>query len=121
MTDETPIRLDVASRPTIIDVARQARVSPATVSNVVNERTYVEAENRKRVLAAVGERASPPTRRPPRLRTGRADTIAIFSSMSFAIAGGRARLGFAMEIAAAAAARALEDGIALFLVPPFTD
>jgi DNA-binding LacI/PurR family transcriptional regulator len=121
MTDETPMRLDVASRPTIIDVARQARVSPATVSNVLNERTYVEPETRKRVLAAVRKLGYTPNLRARRLRTGRADTIAIFSSMSFAIAGGRARLGFTMEIAAAAAARALENGMALVLVPPLSN
>ena len=120
MTDETPIRLDAASRPTIIDVARQARVSPATVSNVLNERTYVEPETRKRVLAAVRKLGYTPNLRARRLRTGRADTIAIFSSMSFAVAGGRARLGFTMEIAAAAAARALENGMALVLVPPLS-
>jgi DNA-binding LacI/PurR family transcriptional regulator len=62
-----------------------------------------------------------PNLRARRLRTGRADTIAIFSSMSFAIAGGRARLGFTMEIAAAAAARALENGMALVLVPPLSN
>jgi DNA-binding LacI/PurR family transcriptional regulator len=121
MTDETPMRLDVASRPTIIDVARQARVSPATVSNVLNERTYVEPETRKRVLAAVRKLGYTPNLRARRLRTGRADTIAMFSSMSFAIAGGRARLGFTMEIAAAAAARALENGMALVLVPPLSN
>jgi DNA-binding LacI/PurR family transcriptional regulator len=113
-------RMDVATRPTIIDVARLARVSPATVSNVLNERQNVDADTRKRVLAAVGKLGYTPNLRARRLRTGRADTIAIFSSMSFAIAGGRARLGFTMEIAAAAAARALENGIALVLVPPLS-
>ena len=106
------------SRPTIIDVAALAKVSPATVSNALNERPNVDQETRKRVLAAVRKLGYTPNLRARRLRTGRADTIAIFSSMSLAIAGGRARLGFTMEIAAAAAVRALESGIALVLVPP---
>jgi DNA-binding LacI/PurR family transcriptional regulator len=108
------------SRPTIIDVAKMAKVSPATVSNALNERPNVDQETRKRVLAAVEKLGYTPNLRARRLRTGRADTIAIFSSMSMAIAGGRARLGFTMEIAAAAAVRALESGIALVLVPPST-
>ncbi len=41
--------------------------------------------------------------------------------MPFAVAGGRARLGFTMEIAAAAASRALEKSFALILVPPLND
>ena len=106
------------ARPTIIDVARLASVSPATVSNALNGRTNVDEATRKRVLAAVQKLGYTPNLRARRLRTGRADTIAIFSSMSFAVAGGRARLGFTMEIAAAAASRALESGIALVLVPP---
>jgi DNA-binding LacI/PurR family transcriptional regulator len=109
---------DVTVRPTIIDVARLAKVSPATVSNTLHERPNVDDKTRKRVLAAVRKLSYTPNLRARRLRTGRADTIAIFSSMSFAISGGRARLGFTMEIAAAAAVRALESGIALVLVPP---
>lgn len=113
--------LDASSRPTIIDVARAAGVSPATVSNALNDRPNVDPATRKKVHAAVRKLGYTPNLRARRLRTGRADTIAIFSSMSFAIAGGRARLGFTMEIAAAAAARALENGIALILVPPLND
>lgn len=110
-------RAEQANRPTIIDVARVAKVSPATVSNVLNERSNVDSKTRDRVLAAIRSLGYTPNLRARRLRTGRADTIAIFSSMSMAIAGGRARLGFTMEIAAAAAVRALESGIALVLVP----
>jgi DNA-binding LacI/PurR family transcriptional regulator len=120
MDDRSAPPSDPANRPTIIDVAKLARVSPATVSNVLNERPNVDGATRKRVLAAVRKLGYTPNLRARRLRTGRADTIAIFSSMSFAVAGGRARLGFTMEIAAAAAARALENGIALVLVPPLS-
>ena len=109
---------EVTARPTIIDVARLAGVSPATVSNALNERPNVEEVTRRKVQAAVQELGYTPNLRARRLRTGRADTIAIFSSMSFAVSGGRARLGFTMEIAATAAVRSLEKGMALILVPP---
>lgn len=106
------------SRPTIVDVARQAKVSVATVSNALSGRRAVDPETGQRVKAAARALGYVPNLRAQRLRTGRADTIAIFSSMPFAIAGGRARMGFLMEVAAAAAAQALQSGIALILVPP---
>ena len=107
-----------ADRPTISDVARRAGVSAATVSNALSGRRYVEERTRERVLSIAAELGYSPNLRARRLRTGRADTIAIFSSMPFAIAGGRARMGFLMEIAAAAAAESLQNGMALILVPP---
>lgn len=42
-----------SSRPTIYDVARTARVSPATVSKVLRGVTTVGADNAKRVMSAV--------------------------------------------------------------------
>src|SRR5277367_969704 len=75
-------RRDQAAKPTIIDVARLASVSPATVSNALNGRPNVDAKTRDRVLAAVRKLGYTPNLRARRLRTGRADTIAIFSSMS---------------------------------------
>lgn len=107
-----------AVRSTIIDVARVAKVSPATVSNTLNNRVNVDSATRKRVLAAVRKLGYTPNLRARRLRTGRADTIALLSPMTFAIASGPGRLGFMMEIAVAAAASALEKGVALVLVPP---
>ena len=107
-----------AIRTTIIDVALHAGVSPATVSNVLNHRQNVEEATRAKVLAAVRKLDYIPNLRARRLRTGSADTIAVFSSTPFAIAGGRARLGYTMEIAAAAASCAMESGIALVLIPP---
>src|SRR5262245_14035982 len=105
------------SRPTIVDIARRVGMSAATVSNALTGRRPVDPETRERIQAAARELGYSPNLRARRLRTGRADTIAIFSSMSFAVAGGRARLGFTMEIAATAAQRAMEKGIALILVP----
>jgi DNA-binding LacI/PurR family transcriptional regulator len=105
-------------RPRIIDVARVARVSPATVSNVLNESRHVDPQTRARVAAAVARLGYTPDLRAQRLRTGQPTTIAILSSMPFAVAAGPSRLGFLMEVAAVAAAVAMEKGLALVLVPP---
>jgi DNA-binding LacI/PurR family transcriptional regulator len=105
-------------RVKIVDVARAAKVSPATVSNVLNESARVDAATRARVTAAVKRLGYSPDLRARRLRTGEVTTIAIVSSMPFAVASGPSRLGFLMEVAAAAAAVALEKGVALVLVPP---
>jgi DNA-binding LacI/PurR family transcriptional regulator len=105
-------------RPRIIDVAKAAKVSPATVSNVLNESRHVDPGTRARVAAAVARLGYTPDLRAQRLRTGQATTIAILSSMPFAVAAGPSRLGFLMEVAAVAAAVAMEKGLALVLVPP---
>lgn len=105
-------------RPRIVDVAKAAGVSPGTVSNVLNRTRPVDDTTREKVLAAVARLGYTPDVRAQRLRTGRAATIAILSSMPFAVAAGPSRLGFLMEVAAAAAAVALERGVALVLVPP---
>lgn len=107
-----------ARKPTITDVAQAAGVSPATVSNALNGRRYVDATTRETVKAAARRLGYTPNLRAQRLRTGQADTIALLSSMPFAVAAGPSRLGFLMEIAAAAAAVAIENGLALVLVPP---
>ena len=102
----------------IVDVAKAARVSPATVSNVLNESRHVDTKTRERVEAAVARLGYTPDIRAQRLRTGQVATIAILSSMPFAVAAGPSRLGFLMEVAAVAAATAMEKGVALVLVPP---
>ncbi len=107
-----------AHRPTIIDVARTAGVSPATVSNALNGRRYVDADTREKVKATARRLGYTPNLRARRLRTGSADTVALLSSMPFAVSAGPSRLGFLMEIAAVAAATALENELALVLVPP---
>lgn len=107
-----------ARKPTIIDVAQAAGVSPATVSNALNGRRYVDAMTREAVKAVARRLGYTPNLRAQRLRTGQADTIALLSSMPFAVAAGPSRLGFLMEIAAVAATVAIENGLALVLVPP---
>ncbi len=105
-------------KPTIVELARAAGVSVTTVSHAFSGRRYVDPETCKRIQAIareMGYRANPRARR---LRTGGAASIALVSSMPFAVAAGPSRLGFLMEIAAAAAMPALSNGLALCIVPP---
>jgi len=110
-----------ARRATILDVARYVGMSTATVSNALSGNRPVDDKTRERVRKAAARLGYRPNVRAQNLRTGRADTIAIFSSMPFAVAGGRARLGYLMEIAGAAAERALQADMALLLVPPLAE
>ncbi|MFW5420040.1 LacI family DNA-binding transcriptional regulator [Nocardiopsis sp. CNT-189] len=105
-------------RPTIADVAAAAGVSRTTVSHALNGIGKVDPRTRARVREAAAELGYRPNLRAQRLRHGRAQTLALASSMPVAVAGGPSRLGFYMEVAAAAAERALTRGYALVLVPP---
>ncbi|MFI6578632.1 LacI family DNA-binding transcriptional regulator [Nocardiopsis sp. NPDC050513] len=105
-------------RPTIADVAAAAGVSRTTVSHALNGIGKVDPRTRERVRRVAAELGYRPNLRAQRLRKGQAKAIALASSMPLAVAGGPARLGFYMEVAAAAAERALTHGYALVLVPP---
>lgn len=108
-------------RVTVIDVARAAGVSPGTVSNAISGKRKVDAETRKRIETAIRDLGYVPNLAARRMRTGRTNTIAIFSSMPVAVAAGSSRLGFLMEIAASAAVTALDHNTALALIPPIED
>src|SRR5258708_33309563 len=90
-------------RVKIVDVAKAAKVSPATVSNVLNESCHVDADTRARVTAVVARLGYTPDWRARRLRTGQASTIAILWSMPFAVAAGASRVSFLLGIDAGAA------------------
>ncbi len=105
-------------RPTIIDVARSARVSVTTVSHALNRKGQVNEQTRRRVEEAARALGYHPNPRAQRLRTGQGRTIALMSSMPFGISGGLARFGFMMEVAGVAAEEAFARGLALVLVPP---
>jgi DNA-binding LacI/PurR family transcriptional regulator len=105
-------------RATIQDVAKAAGVSTATVSNALSGRRPVDAATRARVQAVALQLGYAPDPAAQRLRTGKPAAIALLSAMPAAVAAGQSRLGFLMEIAAAAAEVALEAGLALVLVPP---
>ena len=109
---------DPSPRANIKDVAREAGVSPTTVSHALNARGQVDAETRARVEQAALKLGYRPNRNAQRLRTGEAHMIVLLSSMPFAVAGGPSRLGFLMEVAAVAAAAALDRRLALVLAPP---
>lgn len=104
-------------RATIVDVARHAGVSPATVSNTLSGKRRVEAATRERIEHAIRELGYRPNIAAQNIRTGRTNLIAVVSSMPTTISGGGSRLGFLMEIASSAAAFALEHDLALVLVP----
>ena len=104
-------------RPTIVDVARLASVSAATVSNAINNRRYVDAKTKLRIEAAANQLGYTPNIHARRMRSAGIGTIGLFSSMPYAISGQASRLGFFLEIAATAAVSALEGGYALLLVP----
>ncbi|MCV6595558.1 MAG: LacI family DNA-binding transcriptional regulator [Mangrovicoccus sp.] len=103
---------------TVTDVARRAKVSPGTVSNALSGKRHVNAETRQRIEQAIEELGYVPNLTARQMRTGRSNTIAIASSMSVGVAAGPSKLGFLMEIAAAAAITALERNTALILIPP---
>lgn len=103
---------------TIVQLAQAAGVSPTTVSHAFSGRRYVDPDTKARIVALaqeMGYRANPTARR---LRSGGGGSIALVSSMPFAVAAGPSRLGFLMEIAAAAAVTALSRNTTLCLVPP---
>lgn len=62
--------------PTRLDVAKLASVSPSTVSRVVNNRGYVDADVRKRVIQAIAELNYVPNRAARSLRLQRYRQIA---------------------------------------------
>ncbi|RZT36484.1 LacI family DNA-binding transcriptional regulator [Cupriavidus agavae] len=105
-------------RVTIHDVARAAGVSLTTVSHALNDRGVVDPETRARVKRIAGELGYRASVRARRLQSGRANCIALLSSMPFAVAGGTSRLGFMMEVAAIAAESAMARGLGVVLVPP---
>ncbi|MDD2056876.1 substrate-binding domain-containing protein [Pseudomonas sp. GD03860] len=108
-------------RLTIADVANAAGVSRTTVSHALNDRGQVDPATRALVKEVAERLGYSPNLRAQRLRTGRANAIALLSSMPFAVAGGSSRLGFLMEIAATATEAAMRRGVALVLVPPMDE
>ena len=105
-------------RPTIADLARAAGVSVTTVSHAFSGKRHVDPETRRRIQELAAQIGYHPSSMAQALRRGRTGTIALASSMPFAIAAGPSRLGFLMEIAASAAMSALTRDLALCLIPP---
>jgi len=106
------------AKPTISDLAKAAGVSVTTVSHAFSGRRHVDPETRRRIQALAEQIGYHPSSAAVALRSGRTGTIALASSMPFAVAAGPSRLGFLMEIAASAAMSALTRNLALCLIPP---
>jgi DNA-binding LacI/PurR family transcriptional regulator len=68
---------EITRMPTIQDVARLARVSRQTVSNVINSPSTVRDTTRSRVLAAIDELGYRPHASARRLRTRKSSTIGV--------------------------------------------
>lgn len=107
-----------SQRPTIHDVARSAGVAASTVSHALNNKGYVDADTKARILKHVKALGYRPNTRARNLRTGGTKTISLISTMPLSVAGGISKLGFLMELAAVAAEEAVKRGLALILVPP---
>ena len=110
-----------AQRTTIVDVARAAGVSPATVSNTITGKKRVDESTRVRIETAIRDLGYVPNTAARGMRTGRTHAIAIYSSMPTGVAAGASKLGFLMELAASAAVTAMERNTSLVLVPPISD
>lgn len=65
------------AKPTVLDVARSAGVSSATVSRVLNGKGTVTSEMRERVLGAVRQMGFRPNPMAQGLRKGQANTVAL--------------------------------------------
>ena len=65
---------------TIYDVAKQAGVSTATVSRVINQTSFVTEETRERVQAAIAYLGYVPSATARRLSAGRSSSIALLIS-----------------------------------------
>jgi LacI family transcriptional regulator len=63
------------ARLRLSDVAREAGVSTATVSRVINNLSYVSPENRERVMRVVRRRNYYPNAHARSLASGRSNTI----------------------------------------------
>lgn len=93
---------------TIHDVARHAGVSAGTVSNVLNRPSYVGAETREKVMAAIEALNFVPTRSARQYRPGRQRTL----GLAMADMGNP----FFVDIALGAEAAAKELGVGVLLV-----
>jgi DNA-binding LacI/PurR family transcriptional regulator len=67
----------MAARPTVVDVARAAGVSPTVVSHALNDKGRVDPDTRARVRAVATELGYVPSRAARNLALGRSDTIGL--------------------------------------------
>lgn len=105
-------------RVTIADVAREAGLSPTTVSHSLNGIGQVDPKTRQHVKDVAARLKYRPSVRAQRLRTGRSHAIALLSSMPAAVSAGASQLEFFTELAMGSARTALLRGYVFLLAPP---
>lgn len=105
-------------RVTIADVAREAGLSPTTVSHSLNGIGQVDPRTREHVKDVAARLKYRPSVRAQRLRTGRSHAIALLSSMPAAVSAGASQLEFFTELAMGSARTALLRGYVFLLAPP---
>lgn len=76
-TDAIPFRS--SRQPTLVDVAKLAKVSISTASKALNGRSDVSAKTRQRVVAAAGELSFVPNTLAKSLLTGRTGTVGLIT------------------------------------------
>ena len=100
----------MATIPTMMDVARRANTTVATVSRVVNNIGYVSTSLRERVQAAIAEVGYVPNANARTLRTKRSRTIGVVVGdlmnpysveLANAVTGAAVAYGYTTFIAAA--------------------
>ncbi|WP_460854442.1 LacI family DNA-binding transcriptional regulator [Nocardiopsis coralliicola] len=104
-------------RVTIKDVAREAGVSPSTVSHAFSGRRAISGETKERVFAAasrLGYSADPHARS---MRTGRSEMIGLVLRPRFAATGAPESSETFNRLAGSAATECLRRGIGLVHVP----
>ena len=69
------LKMKEAKKPSVIDVARLAGVSPGTVSNALNNSGYVKPSTKERVMEAIRELNYVPNRAGQILKTNRTNLI----------------------------------------------
>lgn len=109
----------MATRPTINDVAKTAGVSVTTVSHALNGKGRVDPATREHVLQVVQQLGYRANRHARGLRSGRSGTLALLLPVDADVQADEAlRLDYYMRLAAAAAAAAFAREQALVLLPP---
>lgn len=105
-------------RPTIKDVAAAARVSPTTVSHVLNDKGRISPETRARIKRTVERLGYQPNRLAQGLRSGRAGVKALWLPLEPDTGAEALALDYYMRLASATASALFTHGDFVMLMPP---
>ncbi len=98
-------------------MARAAGVSVATASNAINNHPSVRAKTKEKVDIAARRLGYTPNVYARRMRTTGTRTIGFFSTFPYQIAGSSTRHSFVLDMVAISAVAAIQNGLALLLIP----